>query len=255
MWCVTNGFAIAPPGIGWNTGVSTSMNPRSSSHRRVSESTRDAHRERALRVLGDPEVDVTLPIPRVDVGQAVPLVGEGAARFGEQHPFPHLHRDLALAGLHHFARDAQPVAEVQVAELLEAGSRVGGGEQLHPAARVGERGERELSLHPPQQDAAGDAHRDRALLTGLEVGEVPLDRGRVPRSLVAKRGLFGHQINLVNLDRANSAAISEREPSASLVNTCETCVFTVAREIVSADAISGFVLPSATRATTSSSVG
>ena len=119
---------------------------------------------------------------------------ELAARFGEQHPLPHLHRDLALAGLHHVARDAQPVAEVQVAELLEAGSRVGGGEQLHPAARVGERGERQLSLHAPQQDAAGDAHRDRALLTRLEVCEVLLDRGRVPRSLEAKWGLLGHRI-------------------------------------------------------------
>ena len=35
LWCVVNGRAWAPPGIGWKIGVSTSMNPRSSSQRRV----------------------------------------------------------------------------------------------------------------------------------------------------------------------------------------------------------------------------
>ena len=35
LWCVVNGRARAPPGIGWKIGVSTSMKPRSSNHRRM----------------------------------------------------------------------------------------------------------------------------------------------------------------------------------------------------------------------------
>ena len=39
LWWVVNGRACAPPGMGWKIGVSTSMNPRSSNHRRVRLST------------------------------------------------------------------------------------------------------------------------------------------------------------------------------------------------------------------------
>ena len=37
LWWVVNGRALAPPGIGWKMGVSTSIAPRSSKKERVSE--------------------------------------------------------------------------------------------------------------------------------------------------------------------------------------------------------------------------
>ena len=46
LWWVTNGLAVAPPGMGCSTGVSTSTKARSSSHRRV----RPTIRLRARRV-------------------------------------------------------------------------------------------------------------------------------------------------------------------------------------------------------------
>ena len=40
LWCVVNGLAAAPPGIGWKIGVSTSRKSRSSRQRRVSDMMR-----------------------------------------------------------------------------------------------------------------------------------------------------------------------------------------------------------------------
>ena len=37
LWCVMNGFAAAPPGIGCSIGVSTSMKPLSCMKRRIDE--------------------------------------------------------------------------------------------------------------------------------------------------------------------------------------------------------------------------
>ena len=50
LWWVVNGLASAPPGIGWKIGVSTSMKSRSSSQRRVSDTTATALQERGARL-------------------------------------------------------------------------------------------------------------------------------------------------------------------------------------------------------------
>ena len=49
LWWVTNGLALAPPGIGWSIGVSTSMKPCSTMKRRIDDSVllRAAKRARA----------------------------------------------------------------------------------------------------------------------------------------------------------------------------------------------------------------
>ena len=86
LWWVTNGLAVAPPGMGWSIGVSTSMKPRSSSQRRIRLTTRLRSDERAPGLLGDPQVDVALAVAGVGVGDAVPLVGERPAGLGQQRP-------------------------------------------------------------------------------------------------------------------------------------------------------------------------
>ena len=72
-----------------------------------------AHVERPPGVGVDDEVDVALAEPGVGVGQAVPLVGQRAQRLGEQLEAVDLHRQLAGAGRHHRAVDADPVAAVE----------------------------------------------------------------------------------------------------------------------------------------------
>ena len=64
------------------------------------------------------EVDVALAEAGVDVGEPVPLVGQRAQRLGEQLEAVDLHRQLALAGGHHRAVDADPVAEVEGVERV-----------------------------------------------------------------------------------------------------------------------------------------
>ena len=68
------------------------------------------HDERAPRFLCHPQVDVALAVAGIDIGDAVPLVGERAAGFGQQHPVVHADGQLARPGLHHLARGPHPVA-------------------------------------------------------------------------------------------------------------------------------------------------
>ena len=76
----------------------------------------EADGEDAARVLVDDEVDVALAEAGVDVGEAVPLVGQRAQRLGQELEAVDLDRQLALAGRHHGAVDADPVAEVEGVE-------------------------------------------------------------------------------------------------------------------------------------------
>ena len=76
----------------------------------------EADREHAPGVVVDDEVDVALAEAGVDVGEAVPLVGQRAQRLGQQLEAVDLDRQLALPGGHHRAVDADPVAEVELVE-------------------------------------------------------------------------------------------------------------------------------------------
>ena len=56
--------------------------------------------QREPGLVRDPQVDVPLPVARVRVGDAVPLVGELSFGFGQQRPLVDLHRQLAALGRH-----------------------------------------------------------------------------------------------------------------------------------------------------------
>jgi hypothetical protein len=142
-----------------------------------------AHHERAARLLRDPQVDVALAVPGVDVGDAVPLVRELAAGFGQEHPVLHPHRELARLRLHDLAGRPHPVAMGQRDELVEAGGRPGGTEQLQAARAVLQREERELAHGPVQHQPARHRHGDAALLPRRERVELLVQRRRGPVGL------------------------------------------------------------------------
>ena len=59
------------------------------------------------------QVDVALPVARLDVLQAVPLLGQRPQRLGQEAHVLHGHRELAGAGAEQLAGDADEVADVQ----------------------------------------------------------------------------------------------------------------------------------------------
>ena len=69
---------------GCSTGVSTSTKPRSASVAPDGGDRGEADLEDPAGVLVDDQVDVALAVAGVDVGEAVPLVGQRAQRLGQQ---------------------------------------------------------------------------------------------------------------------------------------------------------------------------
>ena len=102
--------------------------------------------QQLARALVGPQVDLALAVARLDVADAVPLVAEVAARLGQQRPLAHLHRELAAPGPHDLTRGPDPVAEVELRELVEALRHRGPREQLHRARVVAQLGEGGLAL-------------------------------------------------------------------------------------------------------------
>ena len=72
-----------------------------------------------------------------------------------------------------------PVAQVELDELVEALGHRRQREQLHRARAVAQLGERQLALGPEEHDAAGDRDGDAGLLPGGERGPGVDDGGRL----------------------------------------------------------------------------
>src|SRR3954454_13857890 len=71
---------------------------------------RETNVEDAARVVVRDEVDVALAIPRIGIGQTVPLLRERPDRLGEQLERGDVHRELTELRLHDLALDPDPVA-------------------------------------------------------------------------------------------------------------------------------------------------
>ena len=130
----------------------------------------DAHVEHAPGFLVHDEVDVALPEPGVDVGKAVPLVGERPQRLGEELERRDLDGELALLRLHDGALGTDPVAEVEVVEggVAFVADHRPGHEQLDSSRAVSHGRERELALAPDEHQASRDAHRVVDLGAGVD---------------------------------------------------------------------------------------
>jgi hypothetical protein len=111
----------------------------------------------------DDEIDVALPIADGDVRQAVPLLGQGPQRLGQDAQRPRLDRQLALARAHHHAAHADDVADVEQLETCEITLRelilkkVG----LDLPGAVEQNEENHLTHPANRHDAAAERHRNR----------------------------------------------------------------------------------------------
>ena len=116
-----------------------------------------AQLERLADVVAHPQVDVTLAVPGVGVGDAVPLVGERPRRFGEQHPLVDPHRELAALRRHHDRRAHRSSrrATARRSRRSPASPAAVANSWMRPV-RVLQRAEGELALHPPQHQPTGD---------------------------------------------------------------------------------------------------
>ena len=100
-------------------GVSTSMKPCASSCRRSDEiNARARHEDLAHFGIGD-QVQVALAVARLHVFQAVPLLGHGEQRLGEELQLLGVDAQLARAGAEQIALHADDVADIEHLEELE----------------------------------------------------------------------------------------------------------------------------------------
>ena len=170
----------------------------------------DAGQRDAACVLVDHEVHVTLPVARVDVGEAVPLVGQRTDGLGEELEGLDGHAELAATGGHHRAFDADPVAAVEAVELpvLRLAELVRAHEELDGAVAVLERREAQLALSTQQQEPTRDPHPHVGALPGREVAVLSADApGR-------RRRVEAHG---VGIDTGGAQGVDLRQPLLTLV--------------------------------------
>ena len=150
---------------------------------------RGAHLEHPAGVVVHDEVDVALAEAGVDVGETVPLVGKRSQRFGEQLEPGDLHRQLALAGRHDGAVDADPVAQVEGVECVVAvvAQLPPRDEQLDRVRLVADGRERQLALPAQQENAARHPHRDVGLGARFECAELGPQLGQGAVAVEAHR--------------------------------------------------------------------
>ncbi len=133
-------------------------------------------------VVGD-EVGVALAITGLDVGEPAPLLGQRAQCLGEELVLLNANGELAALGLHHGARDTDPVASINLAG--EVRKRVVAEvalahEQLHLARSVAGGGEHELALIAQEQHAPRDPNHLIGRRTRFQL-VVPLRAQRTER--------------------------------------------------------------------------
>ena len=129
-----------------------------------------ADAEGAAGLFVDDQVGVPLPEPRVDVGEAVPLVRHRPDGLRQQLDTLHLDAELTLPRRHDGALSTKPVAEVELRErgetiVADDGLRH---EQLHLSFTVHQRREDQLALLAAQHHSPGNADANVGLGSGFQ---------------------------------------------------------------------------------------
>ena len=128
-----------------------------------------AQDEQLAGLLVGEQVELAVPVARLDVGEPVVLVGRRPQRLREQLPRVDAQRQLAAAGAERRALDADQVAEVEVDQrLVGVAEHVLARVELDPAGAVDEVEERGLAVAAPRAQPPGEPHGVIGLLAGLE---------------------------------------------------------------------------------------
>ncbi len=106
------------------------------------------------------QVEVTLPVAHLHVGDAVPLLGQGQEGLAEEGQLLRLDGELALASTHDRARNPHEIAEVDQIEHPVRGfpHRILADVDLEARLPVGQGRERSLALAALRHHASRDAH-------------------------------------------------------------------------------------------------
>ena len=160
---------------------------------KLADSLDDAcpHLEHPARLLVGGEVEVALAVAGLDVGQAVPLLGQRPHRLREHLEVVHLERQLPRAGAHQRAGGAHDIAEVEALDhLLARLGQVGqADEELQLLPAVVDVGEDELPLAADRAHAAGHAELEtqRLQLLGRLLSVLLADPGGLQVPIEAVR--------------------------------------------------------------------
>ena len=135
------------------------------------------HRKDPSGIVVDDEVDVALPIPGVDVGKALPFVGQRSQRLRQELEVLELHGQLALLRRHHRTDDTDPVTAIQVVERGERFVADGAlrHEQLDVTGRVAKVSESEAALLALEQETTGYLYPGLGLGARFEMTELVTD--------------------------------------------------------------------------------
>ena len=112
LWCVTNGLALAPPARVCIIGVSTSRNLLLVEV--LTEKRNDLRPlpEQVAGLVAHDQVEVSLTIARLDIGQAMELLGQRAQGFHQQPQGVGRDAEFPGAGLSHHTPGEDDIADV-----------------------------------------------------------------------------------------------------------------------------------------------
>ena len=106
------------------------------------------------------QIDVTLPVAQLNIGQSVPLLRQRQQVFGEERDFFHMHGEFAGAGAKQISADSDVIAQVEELVKLESlfADRIFLDVDLQPLSILLQVREAGLSHQADGHDAPGDAH-------------------------------------------------------------------------------------------------
>ena len=141
------------------------------------------------RIGVDDEIEIALAVADLDVGQAVPLLGQRQQALREEVQPRRPDRELVGLGAEQASLDADPVAEIeQLVDLeVELRQRVLPDVDLDPRVAVGQHEEVGLAEGADREDAAAGDRCRRARASSSSCVRWPVARRPAPRSCAAAR--------------------------------------------------------------------
>ncbi len=148
------------------------------------------------------QIDISLPVPLLDIGKSVPLFRQGQKIFGEKCDVFHVNRQLPGTRTEEIPADTDVIAQIE--QLVEFECVVADGifldVNLQPLAILLQVGKAGFSHQADRHDPAGDTNRDSRsfqFLPGFRGVFAQNLRNRVGKVVAARIGLLAKSLNLL----------------------------------------------------------